>query len=202
MPWPFLPPNPDTKPASYDDDIFVFSLTLTGMSPHDEQTDHRFSVDGTSAGVWVPLLLNSSSHKYGGVGMVPLSTIGSTALYKGTYLPASQTNTHSIQVSTASMSGSVSNLSAQQSGTKVLIDADYSVSGSGWYVVAAPYATAMPAFTSLGVYQALGDVVSVSGSGSVTLTVYPSGVSQYVVFIAKGYPSELEPGSAGQIITV
>lgn len=202
MPWPLLPPNPDTKTASYDDEIFVFNLTLTGMSPHIEQLDHTFTVNGVNGAVWVPVETSSTLYKFTGVGMAPLSTVGSSATLKCTYVPAGLTKSHTIDINTASLAGSVSNLTSATSGSDVVIKADYNVPSGSWFLVAAPYETTMPQYSNLASYQAAGNYVSVSGSGRASVTVTPGGVSQYVVFVAEGLPDEFLPGSAGELITI
>lgn len=204
MPWPFLPPNPETKPGPFDDDYFVFSIELTGMSPHDEQTDHSFTVEGNPAAAWVPIEVNTTLHVYSGVCMVSLSSVGSKATVKVTHDPTSSTKSTTVDIDSNLLDATVSNVTAQDLGSKATIEADYDVPTSGsWYVVAAPYDPSMGQFTNFSTYENLGAQASVTGgTGTVTLTVYPSGVGQYVVFAAKGYPNEYLPGSAGKLVTI
>ena len=202
MPWPFLPPNPDTQPAPFDGDLFVFSLELTGMSPPDEQIDHRFSLDGVPAGVYMPIQRSASEHAYVGVGIAPLKRVGSTVQYKSVYLPRGKDNAHRIDVDARQLRGSVSNIEVASAGSKTIIKATVDAPGSGWTLFAVPFASKMPKFSSLTAYQALGGHASVDGVGTVKVTVSPGDVDQYAVFVGRGWPNQIIPGSGAHLVKI
>lgn len=200
MPWPFLPPNPDTQPAPFDGDLFVFSLELTGMDPPTEQYEHRFTLDGVTAGVYVPIQQSASEHAYAGVGIAPLTRVGSTVQYKCIYLPRGKDRSHSIDVDARQLRGGVSNIEVSRSGSKAIIKAHVDVPGSGWTLFAVPFASKMPKFSSLGAYQALLGHTSLSGSGTVKVTVRSDDVEQYAVFVGQGWPTKITPGSGAHLV--
>lgn len=198
MPWPFLPPNPDTQPGPFDGDLFVFSLQLEGMAPFNEQQDHRFYVEGIDAGVFVPIELDASSYKYTGVGIAPLTSVGSTAKYEGVYLPQNKSNSANIVINNQLIMGEVSSPKVTWNGTKVDIEVDYSVSGAGWSVIAVPYMHAMPKFNSQFDYAGAFGSTSISGTtGNTVVTVTPGPAMTYAVFLALGLPNAILPGSSG-----
>jgi|JI10StandDraft_1071094.scaffolds.fasta_scaffold12991_10 hypothetical protein len=202
MPWPFLPPNPDTHPAPHDGDLFVFGLTLTGMRPFDEQADHTFSVDGVSAGVYVPVVQDLGSHRYTGVGMAPLTRIGSTATYRGTYVPLGKSNSRDIEVDATQLTGRITNVSAMRSGTKIIFTASLQTGGlTGLSLVAAPFLTRAPKFSSHEAYVVAGGSEPVpAGATTVKVAVTPGSVAQFALFLARGLPGAMEPASAGKLI--
>lgn len=203
MPWPFLPPNPDTLPAPHDGDLFVFGLTLTGMRPYDEQADHAFQVDGVRAAVYVPIVKNATSFQYAGVGMAPLTRVGTTATYKGTYVPLSKSNAHSIEVDARKLTGAITSVSVARSGTLAVFSVAAQAAGSGFSVVVSPYLPQAPRFSNQEAYaMAGGREVLPSGGGLVKVAVTPGAVSQYAVYVARGLPSTIEPASSGKLIKI
>lgn len=202
MPWPFLPPNPDTQPAPFDGDLFVFSLELTGMYPPDEQVDHRFSVDGVDAAVYMPIQHSASEHAYAGVGIAPLKRVGSTVTYKSIYLPRSKENSHEVDVDARQLRGGISKIEVASMGSKTVIKAVVDVSGSGWSLFAVPFMPSTPKFTSLNDYQALVGHAGLSGSGTAKVTVTPGSVERYAVFVGRGWPKAIVPGSGAHLIKV
>ena len=202
MPWPFLPPNPDTHPAPFDGDLFVFSLELTGMFPPGEQGDHRFSLDGVDAAVYMPIQRNATEHRYAGVGIAPLKRVGTTVVYKSTYLPRDKSNSHQIDVDARQLQGGISNIEVHSTGSKAIIKATVDVTGGGWTLFALPFMPKMPKLSSLNAYQALGGHASLSGSGIAKVVVQPGDVQQYAVFVGRGWPSKITPGSGAHLVKV
>ncbi|MGK0358910.1 MAG: hypothetical protein ACI9U2_001204 [Bradymonadia bacterium] len=202
MPWPLLPPNPETQPAPFDGDLFVFSLELTGMYPPDEQVDHHFSVDGVDAAVYVPIQLSASDHVYTGVGIAPLTSVGSTVTYKSIYLPRSKENDHQVDVDASPFLGGISKIEVVSMGSETIIKAVVDVSGSGWSLFAVPFMPSTPKFASLNDYQALVGHADLSGSGIAKVTVTPGSVERYAVFVGRGWPTEIVPDSAAYLIEI
>jgi hypothetical protein len=197
MPWPFLPPNPDTQPAPFDGDIFAFSLQLEGMSPFDEHQDHRFYADGVDARVFVPLELDATAYKYGGVGLAPLTAVGTTVSYEGLYVPQNKSNSANVSINNQLIQGEVSSPSVSWSGSKVDIKVDYSVNGGGWSIVAVPYMHVMPKFSSQADYAAAFGSVTISGTtGTAIVTVTPGPTDTYAVFVAQVQSGAILPASS------
>ncbi|MEZ4463957.1 MAG: hypothetical protein R3F60_03580 [bacterium] len=204
MPWPFLPPNPDTFPAPHDGELFVFSLTLTGMRPYDEQADHGFQVDQATASVYMPIVESPTAFKYRGICMAPLGRVGSTATYKGTYVPLGKSNTHAVEVDARQLTGGITQVSVQRVGSKAIFTVGVDTGGaSGLSVVAAPFMPSAPRFASESAYIAAGDVEAVaSGATVVKLTVTAGSLTQYGLFLASGLPTSITPRSAGRLVKI
>lgn len=202
MPWPFLPPNPDTQPAPFDGDLFVFSLELTGMDPPNEQIDHRFSLNGVDAAVYMPIQRSASEHAYAGVGLAPLKRVGSTVEYKSVYLPRSKANSHRVDVDARQLRGSLSNIEVSPMGSKTVIKATVDVPGSGWTLFAVPFMPKMPKHPNLSAYQAVGGHAALSGSGTAKVVVQSNGMPEYAVFVGRGWPSSIIPGSGAFLVKV
>lgn len=205
MPWPHLPPNPDTMPAPFDGDIFAFSLQLEGMKPYDEQFDCRFFGDGIDAGVFVPIELDTTVNKYTGVGLVPLSSVGSKVKYVGEYPAQNASNVDSITVDNSLLQGSVSSPTCSWDGSKVDIKVDYTITGTSTNLnlVAVPYMHVLPVYSSQAAYAAAYGAVSISGtSGTAIITVTPGPATTYAVFMAENLSTAIEPVSAALSLTI
>ncbi|MCA9525547.1 MAG: hypothetical protein KC549_04530 [Myxococcales bacterium] len=204
MPWPFLPPNPDTFPAPHDGELFVFSLTLTGMRPYDEQADHSFLVDQATASVYMPIVESPTAYKYRGICMAALPRVGTTATYKGTYVPLGKSNTHDVAVDARQLTGGITSVAVQRSGSKAIFTVGVDTGGtSGLSVVAAPYMPTALRFASESAYMAAGDIEAVpTASTTVKLTVTAGSLTHYGVFLASGLPSSINPRSAGRLVKI
>lgn len=205
MPWPHLPPNPDTMPAPFDGDIFAFSLQLEGMDPYKEQFDCRFYGEGVDAGVFVPIELDASAYKYTGVCLVPLTSVGSKVKYEGEYPAKSEWNSDFVTVDNSLLQGSVSSPTYSWDGSKVDIKVDYTITGTSTdlNLVAVPYMHVLPVYSSQAAYAAAYGAVSISGtSGTVTITVTPGPATTYAVFMAENLSTAIEPVSAALSLTI
>ncbi len=193
MPYPLVPPDPDQpKPALLENGggLVAFSLTLTGMEPSTEQQHHRFHFAGQEAAVWVPVTVDATRHVFSGVGIGDLSGVTETFQLKSTFDDGThqQGKAHTLQARRGALDAEVRTVLHTRRGEKIRLAVAFEVGcGSGWHLVAAPYASRTPKFADHAAYARAGAWRSVDHLGGTTeLTVVPNGVDRYACFLAKG----------------
>lgn len=92
MPTPWVPPDPDIpRPIRWDPDrsFTAFPIRLVGMAPHDEQIDHRFTLDGLPLGAMMLYEENAAKYAYVGVALGDLASLAGRekGVFEGRYLP-------------------------------------------------------------------------------------------------------------------
>jgi hypothetical protein len=189
--------------ASVSNPFSATGIELTGMVPYSEQVDSRFRVGGDHASVWVPHDFGSN-YRYGGVLIGEFGT-QTTATLKAEWLNnGGSTKITTLKLTSASSwAGTITDVSMGTASGKRVFTIKGDAPAAGHQVIVAPYAYKMPAFSDQAAYTDAGGWVPFSGSGAkedVSVTV--STVTQYAIFVGKGFPSQLEVVSEVWIYTV
>lgn len=207
MPTPWVPPDPDMpRPLLWDParPFTAFPITLKGMSPHEEQPDHAFFLEGRPLSIMMVELRDATTHAYHGVALGDASHLGTLgkAAVRGVHVPTDKSRTESIAVKKGGLSVGPTGVTHRwdAAGRAIISASGKPPSGSleTWYVMAVPYAprpTQRHSLFSTYRAQAAWRPLPPTG-GRVELTVTAARGADYGVFLATNVPACIVVGSS------
>jgi hypothetical protein len=195
MPTPWVPPDPDMpQPLRWDAarTFTAFPIVLKGMSPHDEQPDHAFSIEGKPLAVMMLEAVDASKYLYRGVALGDAAHLDSRskATLRSLRVPTKEEKAISGTVLRGGLavgpSGVTYKWAAAERAVITAVAKPPLNASEPWYAVAVPYLPRpTKRYSQFADYRAQAAWAKVPpGGGAVDLAVRAVAGTEYGVFLA------------------
>ncbi len=197
MPTPWVPPDPDMpQPLRWDAarSFTAFPILLKGMSPHEEQPDHAFSLEGKPLAVMMLEVVDAAQFLYRGIAIGDAAHLGgrSKATMRSVRVATNEAKTAAGAVQRGGLSLGPSAVTHRWAGAEAAVITAAAKpplnAPETWYAVAVPYLPKpTKRYTRFADYLAQAAWAKVpAAGGTVELAVRAVRGTEYGVFLATG----------------